>query len=346
MVGHDSDGAQQRRSVVRLDGSTADEAVTLVGDHPGRERLGRPIEGQSGRGQEVADGRPVAGLRALGLHQQQPVPPQQPASATGSISRGAERSMSGRASAGFVALMIALIIPSTTVCDGVIGDVGQADRLQALAELRDRQGARDAAGVGAALGALLGAQRVLGHDVADPDPAARPQDPGDLGEDCVLVGSEVHDAVADDDVDRLGRQRQRLDVALQELDVRGPGLGGVRLGEREHLVGHVDPEGPAGRPDPLGRQEDIDPTAGAEVEDPLARMQVGDRGRVAAAERRQDRGVGQLVALERRVQVRPDGLGIAATRGALGGADRGVGVVLPDGLVDGLGGHRWSAPRC
>ena len=83
-----------------------------------------------------------------------------------------------------------------------------------------------------------------------------------------------------------------------------------------------------------------------EVEDPLAGMEVGDRGRVAAAERREDRGVGQFVALERGVQVRADGLGVAATRGALGGADRGIGVVLPNGLVDGLGGHRWSAPRC
>ena len=162
----------------------------------------------------------------------------------------------------------------------------------------------------------------------------------------VLVGGEVDDAVADDDVDRLGRQRQRLDVALEELDVGRAGLGGVRLGEGQHLVGHVDAERATGRPDPLGGEEDVDAAARAEVEDPLARMEVGDRGRVAAAEGRQDGGVRQLVALERRVQVRADGLGIAATRGALGGADRGVGVVLPDGLVDGLGGHRWSAPRC
>ena len=53
------------------------------------------------------------------LAQQQPLPPQQPASATGR-SRGAERSMSGRASAGLTALMMALIMPSATVCDGVI----------------------------------------------------------------------------------------------------------------------------------------------------------------------------------------------------------------------------------
>ena len=117
-------------------------------------------------------------------------------------------------------------------------------------------------------------------------------------------------------IDSAG-QRDGLDVTLQELDVRRPRLGGVRLGEREHLVGHVDAEGAAGRADALGGQEDIDPATGAEVEDALARVQVGDRGRVAAAERGEDRGVGQLVALERGVQVRADGLGIAATRGAL-----------------------------
>ena len=49
--------------------------------------------------------------------QQQPVPPQQPASATGR-SRGAARSISGRASAGLLALMIALIIPSATGATG------------------------------------------------------------------------------------------------------------------------------------------------------------------------------------------------------------------------------------
>ena len=142
-------------------------------------------------------------------------------------------------------------------------------------------------------------------------------------------------------IDSAG-QRQRLDVALQELDVGRAGLGGVRLGESQHLVGHVDPERATGRPDPLGGEEDVDAAARAEVEDALAGMEVGDGGRVAAAERREDRGVRQLVALERGVEVRADGLGIAATRGALGGADRGVGVVLPDGLVDGLGGHRWA----
>ncbi len=119
-----------------------------------------------------------------------------------------------------------------------------------------------------------------------------------------------------------------------------PACGGVRLRERQHLVGHVDAEGPTGRADPLGRQQDVDAAARAEVEDALAGVEVGDGGRVAAAERGEDGRVGQLVALEGGVEVRADGLGIAATRGALRGADRRGGVVLADGLVDGLGGHR------
>ena len=230
-------------------------------------------------------------------------PPQQPASAIGS-SRGAARSMSGRASAGFVALMIALIIPSATACDGVIETSvsptasspsrnSEIDSAPAMQPAYEPRSARCSA-----------AQRILGDDVADADPAARPEDAGDLGEDGRLVGGEVDDAVADDDVDRLGGQRDGLDVALQELDVRRAGLGGVVLGEREHLVGHVEAERAAGRADPLGRQQDVDPAARPEVEHALAGMEVGDRGRVAAAERREDRGVRQLVALERGVQVR------------------------------------------
>ena len=146
-------------------------------------------------------------------------------------------------------------------------------------------------------------------------------------------------------IDSAG-QRQRLDVALEELDVGDAGLGGIPLGEGEHLVGHVDAERATGRPDPLGRQQDVDAAARAEVEDPLAGMEVGHRGRVAAAEGREDRGIGQLVALERRVEVRPDGLGIAAARRALRCAHRRVGVVL---CGRSRGWSRWSslgAPRC
>ena len=53
------------------------------------------------------------------------------------------------------------------------------------------------------------------------------------------------------------------------------------------------------------------PAAGPEVEDALALVQLGDRGRVAAAEPGEDRGVGQLRLLERRVEAGADRLRLA-----------------------------------
>ena len=157
--------------------------------------------------------------------------------------------------------MIALIIPSVTVCDGVIvtsvrptacrpSRNSETDSAPAMQPAKEPRSARSS-----------GLRVVLGDDVADADPATRPKDPRDLREHGALVGGQVHDAVADDDVDRLGRERECLDVALQELDVGRARLGGVRLGEGQHLVGHVDAERPTGRPDALGRQEDVDATA-------------------------------------------------------------------------------------
>ena len=75
-----------------------------------------------------------------------------------------------------------------------------------------------------------------------------------------------------------------LDRALDELDVLDLGLALVGAGQLEHLVGHVEAVGLAGRADAPRRQQDVDPAPGAEVEDRLALVQVRDRGRVAASE--------------------------------------------------------------
>ena len=94
----------------------------------------------------------------------------------------------------------------------------------------------------------------------------------------------------------FGGQRQVLDVALEELGVGGPGLGGVVAGEFEHLVGHVEPDRAAGGTDAAGRDEHVGASTGAEVEHGLALVQVGDRGRHAAAQRRRDRAFGGALA--------------------------------------------------
>ena len=131
-----------------------------------------------------------------------------------------------------------------------------------------------------------------------------------------LVGREVDHAVRDDDVDRVGRQRDLLDHALEEDRVRDAGLRRVRAREREHLVGHVEPVREAGRADAPRREDHVDPAAGAEVEHRLALVQLGDRGRVAAAERREHGRVRQLAALlgvvERLAEVAASALAVAA----------------------------------
>ena len=85
-----------------------------------------------------------------------------------------------------------------------------------------------------------------------------------------------------------------------------PGVARVLLREREHLVGHVDPVGGARRADALRGQDHVDAAAGAEVEHRLALVQVGDRGRVAAAERCERRRLRQLAALLGVVQRLPE----------------------------------------
>ena len=120
-------------------------------------------------------------------------------------------------------------MPSATECVGVTLTSIRPDGLQTAFELREGQGAGDTADVAAPLGALLRVSAVVGDDVRDADAAARAQHACDLREYSGLVRGQVDDAVADHDVDRVGRQRDLLDVALEQLDVRGARLGDVAL---------------------------------------------------------------------------------------------------------------------
>ncbi len=89
-------------------------------------------------------------------------------------------------------------------------------------------------------------------------------------QDGELVGGQVDDAVGDDDVDAVRGQWDVLDLAAQELDVGGSGLGCVVAGEREHLLGHVQPVGLAGGAHAPGGQERVNAAAGAQVQHDLA----------------------------------------------------------------------------
>ena len=142
------------------------------------------------------------------------------------------------------------------------------------------------------------------------------QHPGDLRQHRGLVGREVDDAVRDHDVDRGRRQRHVLDHALEEDRVAHARLRRVRPCQRQHLVGHVEPEREAGLADAPCREDHVDAAAGAEVEHGLPLVQVGDRGRVAAAERGERGRLGQLTALLRVVERLAEEVALAAAAGA------------------------------
>ena len=78
---------------------------------------------------------------------------------------------------------------------GLVGggdaDVGEANLAQSGGVLGEGQRAGDAADVAAPLGPVGGGERVVGDDVADPDPPAGTQHPEHLGEDRGLVGGQV-----------------------------------------------------------------------------------------------------------------------------------------------------------
>ena len=123
------------------------------------------------------------------------------------------------------------------------------------------------------------------HHVRDREAPARLQHAKRLAQHAVLVARKIDHAVRDDHVDRIVGQRDIFDLALEELDVLRAGLALVLAREREHLVGHVEAVGLAGRADAARREQHVDAAAGAEVEHRLARFQFGERGWIAASER-------------------------------------------------------------
>ena len=131
----------------------------------------------------------------------------------------------------------------------------------------------------------------------------------------VFVRREIDDAIGDDHVDGVVGQRDVFDFALEELDVFDAGLALVFAGKGEHVVGHVEAVGFAGGADAPGREQHIDAAAGAEVEHGFARLELDERGGIAAAQRG-EHGVRRQAALLRFVvEVGGDGVAAGESRG-------------------------------
>ena len=69
-----------------------------------------------------------------------------------------------------------------------------------------------------------------------------------------LVGGEVDHAVGEHHVDAVGGERDGFDVAFEPMHVGQAGLSLVCASKLEHLVGHVEAVGSAGRGRPGGRR--------------------------------------------------------------------------------------------
>ena len=110
----------------------------------------------------------------------------------------------------------------------------------------------------------------------------------------------------------LSGSGNRLDRALEELDIGRARLALVLPRQRQHLVGHVEAVGLAGRADPLRGQQHVDAAAGTEVEHGLAGLERQQRGGIAAAERRGDGVGGKTAGFGVGIEVRGDRIAAAA----------------------------------
>ena len=110
------------------------------------------------------------------------------------------------------------------------------------------------------------------HDVGHGEAAAGLQHAERLPQHLVLVARQVDHAVRDDHVHRVVGQRDVLDLALEELDVRRDRSCACSLRARASISSVMSrPYALPVGADPPGRQQHVDAAAGAQVEHRLAR---------------------------------------------------------------------------
>src|SRR5581483_10283257 len=101
--------------------------------------------------------------------------------------------------------------------------------------------------------ANIGGHVATDDDVGHGEAAAGFEHAKGFAQHGVLVAGQIDDTVGDDHVDRVVRQRDVLDGAFEEFDIRRAGLALILACEGEHLVGHVQAEDFAGGADTLRR---------------------------------------------------------------------------------------------
>src|SRR6266568_4365760 len=85
-----------------------------------------------------------------------------------------------------------------------------------------------------------------------------------FGEDAILVAGKIDDAIRNDDVHGVIRQRDVFDGTFQEFDIFDAGLFLVFARKGEHFVGHIQAVSLARWADTFCGEDDVNAAAGAE----------------------------------------------------------------------------------
>jgi hypothetical protein len=105
--------------------------------------------------------------------------------------------------------------------------------------------------------------QIMGREIDDHEPPGRPQDPRRLLDRARAVVEEVQNLVDDDEIERIPRQREIVDVALPHAAMAQAGAVEARAGHRQHVERKVEAETAFD----LGSEQFEHPAgAGAEIE--------------------------------------------------------------------------------
>src|SRR6267142_1452314 len=179
------------------------------------------------------------------------------------------------------------------------------------------------------------------NDIGDGKAPAGFEDTEGFAEDAILIAGKIDDAVGDDDVDGVVRQRNVLNGALEEFDVFDAGFFLSFAGEREHFVRHVQTVSLAGGADAFCGEDDVDAAARAEIENDFAGLKLRESRWIAATERSSDGFFRECGLLGVVVEILGDGVAAtefgataATRRAAASSALRSLAVFLFHGFLN------------
>src|SRR5579871_991303 len=105
-----------------------------------------------------------------------------------------------------------------------------------------------------------------------------------FAQNLAFICRKIDDAIRDDHVYGIIRQRNALDLTLQELNILDPRFPLVLVGESQHFVGHVETIGFSIWADTARRQQNVDAASRAQIEHRLSGLQLRKRSRISAAQ--------------------------------------------------------------